>query len=129
MKRIVALLLFTFTGYASALNITGVTSVNVTVTYKEPSTNADGSPLEDLVGTNVYYQIGTVVTKAIEVPATSPNGGGDITTEITVPVSDGEDKDVTVWATALDDGTPQNESEPSPFDTVNIDRQAPGAPL
>ncbi len=65
--------------------------VTLTVTYEEPSRQADGSPLMDLAKTNVYYQI----------QGQKPVKGPDIrATKITLPILRGQRVDVTFWATA-----------------------------
>ena len=104
-----------------------VTGAVVTASYTEPTTNADATPLTDLAKTNVYYQLpGGTPVKGADVPASRPQGGGVISTQVTVPVTAGQDVVVTFWATATDQQ--KNESEPSKSVQVRIDRLAPGAP-
>lgn len=104
-----------------------VTGASVTATYREPTTNADATPLTDLAKTNVYYQLpGGSPVRGPDVPASNPQGGGTITTQVTVPVVAGQDAIVTFWATATDTGT--NESVRSAEVQKRIDRLAPLAP-
>lgn len=123
-----ALAALLFPGIASALDFTASGTI-LTVTYTEPTTNADtpATLLDDLAFTNVYYQLDAgVAVKGPNVPATSPAGGGAISTQITVPVVAGQRVNVTISATATD--TSGNESVKSTPVTKRIDRLAPTAP-
>ena len=111
---------------AAAIDFT-VTGASVTATYMEPTANADATPLTDLAKTNVYYQVpASTPVKGPDVAATRPQGGGVITTQVTVPVVAGQDMTVTFWATATD--TAGNESARSTEVQRRIDRLAPAAP-
>lgn len=121
---ILALLLVAIPAWAIDFTVTGA---SVTATYTEPTTNADATPLTDLAKTNVYYQLpGGTPVKGPDVPASRPQGGGAISTQVTVPVIAGQDVLVTFWATATD--TAANESARSTEVQRRIDRLAPGAP-
>lgn len=112
------------------MEIVGISSVNVTVSFTEPGNNADGTPLQDLVATRVYYAIdGGPPVMAAEIPASLPTGGGTVTQEVTVPIAAGQDSMVDFYATAIDDADPVNESVPSESVRLNIDRQPPAAPI
>jgi len=108
-----------------AINFT-VTGTNVESSYTEPTVNEDGSPLSDLAKTTIYYDLGAGQVKALDVPASSPTGGGQISQTVTVPIVSGQEANVKFWATATD--TSGNESAPSNSVTVRIDRLAPGPP-
>ena len=109
-----------------------VSGAVLTVTYTEPATNTDGSPLMDLARTNVYTEIvlpGQVPVKGPNVVASAPGGGGAISTTITVPIGAAlpiKEANVKVWATATD--TSGNEGPPSNVVTKRVDQLAPSAP-
>jgi len=103
------------------------TTEGIKVEYQEPVTNANGTPLVDLALTSIFYDKGQGAVKALDVPATSPTGGGVISQIIQVPVGDNEEIDVKVWAIAVDlSGLP---SLPSDVITVRIDNLPPAPPL
>src|SRR5690349_1982072 len=92
--------LYASSAYAIDFTPTGAV---LTVTYKEPAVNKDGSSLDDLDHTNVYYQVGSdAEVKGPNVPASSPAGGGNISTTITVPVPTDMRATVAVSASATD---------------------------
>jgi len=133
MKRrwIVLALVILIPTSAWAIDFT-VSGAVLTVTYTEPATNTDGSPLTDLARTNVYTEIllaGQTPQKGPNVAATRPAGGGAITTTVTVPIGAAltiKEANVKVWATATD--TSGNESAPSIVVTKRVDQLAPSAP-
>lgn len=109
------------------------TGAVLTVTYTEPTTNTDGSVLNDLARTNVHYRVcpvtGTCTTPFIlgpNVAATSPIGGGPISTTVSVSVAPGQEVNVEVFATAAD--TSGNVSPDSVHVTKRVDRLSPKAP-
>lgn len=122
----VFLLAFGCAAPAFALDVT-VTGTQVSFVYTEPSTNPDGSPLSDLRETRLYFQKenGTPEIGAT-VPASRPQGGGIISATLLVPVLQGQEANVTFWATALD--LVGNESARSVSVVQRIDRLAPSAP-
>lgn len=103
-----------------------VTGIQVTVTYQEPTTSADGAPLSDLSHTTIYHNFGGPKVEAARVPATAPTGGGTITQTITIPVPESREADIEIWATATD--ISGNESTESVRVSKRIDRLAPDAP-
>lgn len=104
-----------------------VNGVDVTVTYKEPSTNSDGSALQDLSHTNVYHQLGNgEPVKSANVPAVAATGGGAKEVKIAVPVQAGQEASATFWATATDKSS--NESAKSATVNLTIDRLPPAPP-
>lgn len=114
-------------GGAAVWAITGnLTGSEVNVSYDEPTTNADGSPLTDLKETSVYYDVGLGAVKIKTNPAATPSGGKSITNTFVIPVSTGVAAVATLWATATD--TSGNESAKSANISVRIDRLAPAAP-
>ena len=133
MVRIIglALLLLLVVAPAWAIDFT-VSGAVLTVTYTEPSTNTDGSPLTDLARTNVYTEIllpGQTPVKGPNVAASASTGGGAISTTITVPIGATlpiKEANVKVWATATD--LSGNESLPSTVVTKRVDQLAPSAP-
>lgn len=109
-----------------------VVGTEVAVTYTEPTTNANGTPLIDLDHISIYYQVNPDLNppgaevKDKDVPATSANGGGTATHNVTVPVGADQEAYADLWVTAVDDVG--NESAPSDRDRVQIDHLAPAAP-
>jgi hypothetical protein len=111
-------LLFIFFLYAvQASAITAIpTATEITLSYDEPTTNADGTPLTDFDHVNIYQDGIKLSTTS---PATSANGGGkSVQVKITINAIG---KVVSFFATAVD--TSGNESIPS--NTVIVDRLAP----
>jgi hypothetical protein len=103
-----------------------VSGADFEIEYDEPNVNADGSPLQDLGKTTVYYDAGDGRVLAKELEATSPTGNGHIVTRINVSLPKGTEKNVSVWATAWDKSG--NESSSSIPVTVRVDSLAPAAP-
>lgn len=122
---LIALVLLVTKAFAFQANITGT---EVTVTYTEPTTNVDGSPLVDLDHTMIFHNFGGAEVQAVPnpIPATALTGGGAITEAFTVPVPDGVEADVDFWARAYDGSG--NVSPESTRETKRIDHLAPGAP-
>lgn len=105
-----------------------VSGVVVSVSYKEPVTNSDGSQLTDLSFCSIYHKFadGDVVAKDKDIPASSATGGGNVSDSVTVPVAEGVEKNVDFWATCSD--TSKNESVKSNIVRVRIDRLSPSPP-
>ena len=128
MKKLFWLMLFVSV-QANAFEIISVDSVNLTVSYTEPTLNADGSALTDLAITRIYVDLigdGIDPVVAKEIPATSPNGGSAMSEKIPVSVGEGQEADIRVWATAVDNSG--NESTASNVAQIRVDRLAPAAP-
>lgn len=119
--RILLLLFLLVAETAFALTLTE-TGAELTVEYDEPSTNWDLTPLTDLLKTNVYVD----GVKQADIPAILSSGGGHILTKVSVLVNKGEEKVITVYATATD--ISGNESSPSDSVTIKIDRKPPSPP-
>lgn len=104
-----------------------LTGSQITISYNEPTTSANGQPLHDLKDTRVYIQVGDGgPVLANTVPASRLEGGGAISTVVVVPVGTTDEADVTLWATASD--LVGNESMRSQEKTVRVDRLPPAAP-
>ena len=130
MKRLfLALIIITLASTpVFALEFT-LTGSEVTATYTEPTTNADGSSLKDLAKTIIFYDIvgdGFPEVKAVEVSATALTGGGIIIQTVLVPIIANQEADVDFWATAVD--LSGNSSDKSTVVRKRIDRLAPGTP-
>jgi hypothetical protein len=106
-----------------------ITGVELTVSYEEPRINADRSALGDLKKTTVYWhwkgKTGEV-TRAADVPASKPGGGGTVSVKIVIPVGQNEEREVTIYTTASD--AKGNESARSNEVTLRIDRLPPAPP-
>ncbi|HDO25857.1 MAG TPA: hypothetical protein ENG95_04360 [Nitrospirae bacterium] len=115
MKKLVVVLavVFLFVG----ISIAG----NVTLTSDEPTTNENGTDLNDLAKIQFYYRLADDVwTSCGTVPATSPQGGGSVTTPCLLP--DDLQEDVDFKANACDlSGNCSVDSEiaTEPIDTVS----------
>ena len=81
---------------------------SLTISYTEPTTSADGSPLTDLASTTIYYDVGQGFIKAKAVPATRPEGGGTIKESIQVPVQSSSPVDTTICVTATNTEAVEN---------------------
>ena len=101
MKKIVTL--FVLLGLmlpmaASAYDILDDKSVQVYVSYTEPSQNTDGSTIQDYIGTRIEYDIGQgnqVLTTLPPVNATdmggpAPGGGVAVKLPVIVPIAAGQ---------------------------------------
>ena len=80
------------------------TTITIPVSYTEPSQSAfTGISLYDLSHTNVYYSVSdSAAVKGENIPATSPAGGGTITTSLKVSIPPGKETTVYLWVTATD---------------------------
>jgi hypothetical protein len=76
------------------------TSMTVTMSWDEPSTNADGTPLTDLAMTTAWFKLGSGLdTRAVDVAASSLSGGTRMSATFTVPSASGP---ASFWVTATD---------------------------
>lgn len=104
-----------------------VSNATFTANYTEPTTNIDTSPLSDLDYTTIYYRINTAVrVKAVDIPATSINGGGVINESFTIEGLIGKETNVVIIYTATD--LSGNESEEFVEPTIRIDQLTPSIP-
>lgn len=74
----------------------------VTVSYKEPTTKANGQPLTNLAKTTIYHDLGKGLIKYKDIPASKPTGGGTIKEKIILAVKEGESLKATICVTATD---------------------------
>ena len=75
---------------------------SISVSYSEPTTRADGSPLTNLAKTTIYYDLGNGLVKAKDILATNPTGGGKVSETLQVPLKPGERITATICVTATD---------------------------
>lgn len=80
------------------------------LSYQEPTTNADGTPLTDLGGTIISLTVNDSIHDTIEVAATSAKGGGTIEQRIPIGVDPDTRPVVRIDVRAFD--THVNVSEP-----------------
>lgn len=106
-----------------------VAGSQATVSYKEPTTNKNGSPLTDLANTSIFKTIGGTKTKVLDIPATAPTGGGEISQTIDLAVGADEEVDVTITANATDLGGNSSDPATDPSKTVRIDNLPPASPV
>ena len=119
MKKLlpVVAIVFLFVG----ISIAG----SISLTSDEPTTNENGTVLNDLAEIQFYYRLSDDVwTSCGTVPATSPQGGGTVTTPCNLPASIQENVDFK--ANACD--TTGNCSVDSEIATEYIDTVAPSPP-
>ena len=74
----------------------------VRVTYTEPSTTVEGSPLTDLSKTSIYFDLGEGRILAKDILATQPTGGGQVFETIVIPIRKKEERSVKICVTATD---------------------------
>src|SRR5262245_4145633 len=106
MKRIVLAVLAAGALFAAAkaeaIDFTPTATI-ITVTYKEPTTNTDGSAINDLLKTTINSRVcpavGTCSSTftSVDVPASAPTGGGNVSKDITQPVAPGQERVVEVF--------------------------------
>ena len=102
------------------------TGVNIHVTYTEPTTTENGTPLDDLASTDtVVKDEGLSVVAVHQVLATAPTGGGFVEFDVVVDIPLGQKQTLSVEVTASD--LVGNVSQPA-VDVILIDREAPGVP-
>ena len=124
MRRYIPLVLLLFGAYACSVQAAPLTFA---VTYTEPTKNADGSALNDLAETQVFYAVDGGAPVAVPpVPATGPTGGQLVEQMILIDLTVGASHIVSVFARAKD--TFGNESADSNTDSTTVDFLAPGAP-
>ena len=118
MKKLLVVLMVLF---IVGISIAG----NVTLTSDEPTTNENGTVLNDLAKIQFYYRLADDVWMSCgTAQATSPQGGGSVTTPCLLP--DDLQEDVDFKANACD--TTGNCSVDSEIATEYIDTVAPSKP-
>ena len=105
--------------------------------FTEPNLNSDlVTPLNDLAGTMVYYNMGTGARKATFIPASSQTGGNTIEAGVNIPVDNRLNVGIETkfYAVAID--TSDNESEKTETVTllvsnneVKVIENAPAEPV
>lgn len=110
------------------------------ISYTEPSTNTDGTPLTDLAKIRIYWRCtpigGGVVCPAtesiVDIPATKLTGGGVVVNNNSVitPVKCQQSASFTLQASALDNEATVHESPRTlPATTGTVDRSAEACPV
>lgn len=101
--------------------------VEVILEYTEPLNNTDGSAVDDLHHTSIYYDMGAGPVNVVDLPASLNTGGGAISYAFIIPVLRDEIRQVSIWATATD--TIGETSDPSEPLTLSLDRRVPSPPF
>ena len=78
------------------------TKPDIHVSYTEPSTTVEGTPLTDLSKTSIYYDLGEGRILAKDIPASTPSGGSTISETILIPIHKKEEHSVKICVTATD---------------------------
>lgn len=109
-----------------------VSGAEITVRYVEPVENdvdeeGNTTSLTDLKHTSVYSVIKGEKSKIQDVPASGPNGGGDVEIKFVTPLVGKREADIEIQVTATD--LVGNESSPPTSKTVRIDGLPPKSPL
>ena len=74
----------------------------VTVSYIEPTTKANGEALTNLAKTTIYHDLGKGMVKYKDIPATNPEGGGEIQEKISFTIRTETSIQATICITATD---------------------------
>lgn len=77
-----------------------ISKSDIKITYNEPTTKADGKPLDNLDKTTIYYDLGKGEVKHKECIASNPQGGGPIEEIISFMISEGESLQAKICVTA-----------------------------
>jgi hypothetical protein len=111
---------------SSAWDSVKITGTELEVVYKEPTTNDDGTAITDLKSVNLYYNSGGGETLAIEVPASSPTGGGIRIKRILIPLGEDTEAEVKFYFRAYN--LAGEASANSPVIIKRLDKLAPKTP-
>ena len=98
-------------------------SKTLRITYTEPTTNADDTPLMDLGGTIITLVADGTALPDIDVVASSVNGGGNVSQDVAVPFTPNKMVSVDLEVSAYD--TSGNASEIVPLN-LTLDWLPPG---
>ena len=110
------------TGVTSGL----ITATEIEVSYTEPTKNTDGTLLNDLLKTSIFYDKGQGPVLIREVVASNPAGGGLVKEKVLIPIAEGDEARVRVLWNAYD--LAGNPGSPA-FPTIkNLDHDVPGPP-
>src|SRR6266850_5388091 len=126
MKRLVVLLSMLLIPILSHAWTVVPGGIQVNISYTEPNTNSNGSPLKDLLKTIVYYNAGAGDLKAFEAPAIALTGNGNIIGTAVIPWPSDKQGNVDFYAVAID--TTANISAKSTMVTVQFDTLSPSIP-
>jgi hypothetical protein len=85
-----------------------------TITYLEPSTNATGSPLNNLLLTSIYIGTAKGQTQVIRIWTNDPRGGGTVTIRDVVPPAPEFRLCVTATNLAGQESPPAPPTQPNP---------------
>jgi hypothetical protein len=126
MKKLILSILFLGLFTASTWASATLDSGNFTAIYTEPTTNEDGTPLNDLSHTSIYYKLdGGNRVLVTTVPASDIIGGGSITQSFTIEGL-GNQVNVEIIYTATD--LVGNESGEFIEPIIRVDKVAPNIP-
>jgi hypothetical protein len=108
------------------------------ISYTEPSTNTDGTPLTDLAKIRIYWRCTAIGggpacpanESIVDIPATRLQGGQVVVNNNSAitPVKCQQAATVTVQASALDNAVPPNESARTATASVTVNRAAEACP-
>ena len=129
MKNILRIILFSCIVFCSSVLYADLAFDTGTFTaeWTEATTNEDGTPVTDLLNTSLYYQINNEPKVFIaDIPASSPNGGGNKSHQFTVNIPEGNETDLRAVATHTD--LSGNVSREAVSLTVRIDKLPPASP-
>lgn len=126
MKKILLAMLFVFVfiynTYAGLVFESGTFEITAT----EPTANVDGTPLTDLKYSSLYYQFDDDEwVFIVDIPATSPAGGGAIKHTFTIDIPEGKELNMRLVGICFD--STGHESEIAYSDTIRIDTLPPGS--
>lgn len=130
MKAVFAILALViglaFAAPSFAVDVT-ISGTEVNFSYKEPSTNTDGTPLNDLSKVSIFYKVNNgAEVKAHDEVATAKTGGGTKTIKFIVPINETIVSTIQFWAVAYDEAG--NASPNSQVLIKQIDKLAPASP-
>ena len=86
----------------------------LTITYREPSTNATGSPLTNLLLTSIYIGVPNGQTHAIRIWTNDPRGGAIVTVRNVLPSAPEVRLCVTATNLAGQESPPAPPAQPKP---------------
>ena len=107
----------------ATLKIFGPTTAEIDVSYVEPTTTQNGTPLDDLSHTVLSVKHEGVEIFQATIPAINPEGGTHIAETVEVDLLPGERKVLDVSVVAIDGMG--NASTPT-MAQLGLDREAPG---
>lgn len=109
------------------MKIRDISTVELDLTFTEPSVNSDGSPLLDLAFSTIYLVTPDAKLKVLAIPASGVAGGKVQNAPVVVNAPAGQKTDLLFEVTSTD--VAGNESLPDVAILITVDRIAPAAPL